>query len=1020
MKSYHHHRALCNVLVLTVLFTTLKFIPTIRCNNLTEDNKNELFASCLRSPEAVQIECHLVKVANASCVKDLAQLQQPNIISIPQIPGNQQGEINCTSPSPIELSFGGFQLDDYVSTSYVRNAENVFNEATFVFSVSFPLSQVTSSREVIVSRYNSDQRMSFFLFRPGNKVFPSSLGNSSAQVISLEHQDKNVIIPCVSNDPSVIPILESSPQVNVTATSYQVTTGFLIGSGAVNPDGRYSCRVNASGDISKLYEESAVFQFKSRQDAIFQPQTDMVYLFANSELHISCKYGERVVLDGNFKSKPITPKTRLSTTSLLEFESEYIEKIVRVGDSGTIQCSSNDGKVLKAWKVETLDIQNNPVVQLTKVSETQISCESSQFSIDKLKLQVVFCQGISECKLNEFCFDKDKGKHCANYVEGIPCNHSTKFGAISASKHSSLCVSLPQNVSSLSQGMIRCSAGDHTYQTNYFKGFDNKLYLDWTSAPVSAMIDIFVPNVTMYPHNSYPFGCRATKFISDGKLQWVIRGKDGSEILLHKNRVQDLYGIYANDLDYKLYTVRESNIRLIYPNDYDVICMVPRWNGTAWVRHHRRINVAAKEAPVTEIVSVSVSVILLLICVVVYVMWRLKKAKDAIRCLTEKEVQEFLEGNPEALKNASDKDAHEVVDSLPYDKKFEIPREKLLIDTENCLGKGAFGTVLKGRVEGISDVVAVKTINNDCEVNRFKGFLSELKIMIYIGRHPNIVSLIGASTEKIKEKTLYIVVEFCANGSLEDYLRKNKSHVVDQRRELNSYENLTPPSVTSDISDKLTSADLIRWSYQTAVGMEYLAKKKVVHADLAARNVLIDNRGNAKITDFGLSRQLFDYAQYVKKQQEPLPWRWMAIESLQQLRFSTQSDVWAYGILLYEIFSIGDIPYPGLAWDIQFVHQLCDGLRLSKPHHATDAIYNLMLDCWQDIPENRPNFSFIAQYFRSLLETLNMDLEASKDLQPTSEISYTNALMPGYMRVSELLQVDSTDNRKSTNIYTNS
>lgn len=136
-----------------------------------------------------------------------------------------------------------------------------------------------------------------------------------------------------------------------------------------------------------------------------------------------------------------------------------------------------------------------------------------------------------------------------------------------------------------------------------------------------------------------------------------------------------------------------------------------------------------------------------------------------------------------------------------------------------------------------------------------------------------------------------------------------------------SYENtVASTSTESSVPEgTITTVELVRFSYQIGIGMEYLASKKVsqidfintsfslsnsvtrifytqvVHADLASRNCLVDYNGNVKITDFGLSRQLFDYTQYVKKQQEPLPWRWMAIESLQQLCFSTQSDVWAYG-----------------------------------------------------------------------------------------------------------------------------
>jgi serine/threonine protein kinase len=114
---------------------------------------------------------------------------------------------------------------------------------------------------------------------------------------------------------------------------------------------------------------------------------------------------------------------------------------------------------------------------------------------------------------------------------------------------------------------------------------------------------------------------------------------------------------------------------------------------------------------------------------------------------------------------------------------------------------------------------------------------------------------------------------------------------------------------------------------------------QVVHADVAARNVLLTSDQTAKLTDFGLSRRLYEYTQYVKKNQEPLPWRWMAIESLQTMQFSTESDVWSYGITVWEIFSLGDIPYPGLSWNLEFVGELERGLRMNKPKYATSHMY---------------------------------------------------------------------------------
>jgi len=112
----------------------------------------------------------------------------------------------------------------------------------------------------------------------------------------------------------------------------------------------------------------------------------------------------------------------------------------------------------------------------------------------------------------------------------------------------------------------------------------------------------------------------------------------------------------------------------------------------------------------------------------------------------------------------------------------------------------------------------------------------------------------------------------------------------------------------------------------------------VIHGDLATRNVLVATDYSIRISDFGLSRRLYEYTKYVKKSQEPMPWRWMAYESIHTMNFSTQSDVWSYGVTIWEIFSMGGIPFSGLSWDVTFAQKLRDGLRMPQPKYALPIV----------------------------------------------------------------------------------
>ena len=166
----------------------------------------------------------------------------------------------------------------------------------------------------------------------------------------------------------------------------------------------------------------------------------------------------------------------------------------------------------------------------------------------------------------------------------------------------------------------------------------------------------------------------------------------------------------------------------------------------------------------------------------------------------------------------------------------------------------------------------------------------------------------------------------------------------------------------------IATKDLLCWAYQIAKGMEYLASQRVMHGDLACRNVLLADNNVIKICDFGLAKDIYKTDTYRKKTDGPLPVKWMAIESLQDRIFSTQSDVWSFGIVLWEIFSLGHTPYPGMVPNETFYNRLLDGYRMDKPSLCPNSIYSTMLKCWNGKPEKRPSFNKLVEDFEKYVE----------------------------------------------------
>eukprot|EP00092_Neocalanus_flemingeri_P018983 GFUD01020568.1.p1 GENE.GFUD01020568.1~~GFUD01020568.1.p1 ORF type:complete len:1219 (+),score=261.45 GFUD01020568.1:10-3666(+) len=181
-------------------------------------------------------------------------------------------------------------------------------------------------------------------------------------------------------------------------------------------------------------------------------------------------------------------------------------------------------------------------------------------------------------------------------------------------------------------------------------------------------------------------------------------------------------------------------------------------------------------------------------------------------------------------------------------------------------------------------------------------------------------------------------------------------------------DNLSDNSAGSEKDGKVCTTDLFTWSVHISKGMEYLTSKNLLHGDLALRNVLLTKSKTAKICDFGLSRSLYTKAEYVKKSDSPLPYKWMALESIENGVFSQQSDVWAFGVTLWEVWELAKNPYFHHQVNEDFITKLHNGYRLAKPHLASSDLYELLTSCWRKCPSQRPAFSNITNSLESMTE----------------------------------------------------
>uniref|UniRef100_A0A8C9TX50 Tyrosine-protein kinase n=1 Tax=Scleropages formosus TaxID=113540 RepID=A0A8C9TX50_SCLFO len=283
---------------------------------------------------------------------------------------------------------------------------------------------------------------------------------------------------------------------------------------------------------------------------------------------------------------------------------------------------------------------------------------------------------------------------------------------------------------------------------------------------------------------------------------------------------------------------------------------------------------------------------------------------------------------------------HNVTKKSDIILKRAVIKDKWALDHDDVIlgqliGRGNFGEVYSGRLRSDNTPVAVKSCRENLPAEQKNKFLMEARILKQYD-HPNIVKLIGVCTQK---QPIYIVMELVQGGDFLSFLR-NEGH-------------------------SLKTKALIRMAENVAAGMEYLASKKCIHRDLAARNCLVADQNLVKISDFGMSREGEDGVYSATGSMRQIPVKWTAPEALNYARYSTESDVWSFGVVLWETFSRGTTPYTTMT-NQQTRDEVERGYRMSAPEGCPPEVYTLMGQCWQYDPKKRPPFHTLRKELNSL------------------------------------------------------
>ncbi|XP_071809722.1 fibroblast growth factor receptor 4-like [Asterias amurensis] len=449
----------------------------------------------------------------------------------------------------------------------------------------------------------------------------------------------------------------------------------------------------------------------------------------------------------------------------------------------------------------------------------------------------------------------------------------------------------------------------------------------------------------------YKFNCTASGANPAAKITWIINIKDAQSrekvvlrystatnmwttsesITLHANTISDEEGVrcMTSFLDNDSYVVRELPLDLIDKDpsfNTEASTTKPEPGGEGTPSTDKPIYVK-----VYVIFTVSVAVC---VCFAVMIVWRVaRQPKPHREVPTVNQDNEFSSWG--TMEFEESRLQHPEVD-------FSFPREN--IELLEVLGCGNFGQVYKAIAKdilevGITTPVAVKILKKSSVTDMEADFKKEITVHETLTAHPNVVSMLGYC---IETDPFYLILEFLPGGNLQDFLRKNKLSWKE--------------SIEDDLDvEPISPFQLLTFASQIANGMDYLSCVGCIHRDLASRNILLTEELVCKLSDFGLARDVSATEQYEMTSMGLVPVRWLAMECLVDNTYTTMSDVWSFGVLLWEIVTLGAHPYRGMTTN-DIIGSLVEGYRLPHPAHCSRQVFSIMKECWKEVPRTRPTF----------------------------------------------------------------